>query len=244
MIYFYKFMDPHDRVRTIFGIQASFCIIYGEIVLRRLVDVEISLIIFADLNEKEELLYLPFKPAPIISNPITNFISQNLFHNIFILAGKTYRTLSRKLFWREDLPSYYYTYDPQLTKDFKKAWKIEEKLLREIKKQADNIKAKFLVVTLYSREQVTNFKFLKEAGYSSVIKNFKIDFPMQKITPILEKQEIEYIHLYPLVLNISLEKPEELFYHHDAHWNEKGHNLSAEFVFEALIQKALIPINE
>jgi hypothetical protein len=48
-----------DRYRIIVGNNGrkevrSFCIVYGEIVPRRFVDVEIALNVFADIDDKEE----------------------------------------------------------------------------------------------------------------------------------------------------------------------------------------------
>lgn len=196
-----------------------------------------------DLDKNGELIYVPFKPAPIISNPITNFISQNLFHNTFSFGGKIYRVIGRKIFWKDDLPSHFYTYLEDMPEDFKRAWEIEDKLVGELKKETEKINAKLFVFTLYSREQVTNFKFFKEAGYTSTVENFDREFPMRKITPMLKEYSIDYIHLYPIVVNMSLKKPEELFFHYDAHWSEKGHNLSTNLIFDALLKNDLIPVS-
>ena len=105
---------------------------------------------------------------------------------------------------------------------------IEQKIIKEFKREADQNNFKFVVIGIPEKRGVSEKyqqKFL--SLYSDVTED---DFEFKKIDRIfdenLQELNIEYISLY----NLAEENLDEFYFKTDAHWNPNGVKLSADYI--------------
>lgn len=190
------------------------------------------------LNQAGELEYVSFKKAPIISNPILRS-SQKIFSNIFSLAGKNFRVFSRLLKGREGgLPKYIHVYSPNDSEDFQIAWDIERRLLIKFKKEVESIGSEFIVIWMFSENQVTNFQDYSDA---QIVQSFDVTKPSTRVGGILKELNIAYIDLFNNIYpNLNNIKSKDLFFKYSNHFNKKGHQFIANLIVSDLLNETKI----
>lgn len=188
------------------------------------------------LNDLNEIEYIPFKKPPLIGNPLLSSISQKLFPNIFSLAGKTFRNLSSILKGQKDgLPKYLYVYSINESEEYKIAWKIEERLLEEFGHEVEDNGSVFIMINLFSSNQVNNFKRYQD---KEVVHDFDKNKPNIKLNELAKKLGIINIDLLG---KMDTNKPyEDLFFYNDQHLTKDGHKVVADLILSGLEEKAMI----
>lgn len=195
------------------------------------------------LDHSGELEYVPFKKAPLISNPILSVISREIFPNLLSLSGKSFRRLSKLIRGQKNkIPHYLYVYSSDDSEDYQIAWDIEQKLLANFKEEVNAIGQEFIVSLLFSKNQVTDFNEFSE---NPIVKTFNRSKPNRRLSKILE--DLDIIHI-DLLNNINLDAKdrgyENLFFEINAHLTEKGHQFMANLIASNLLNKTEICKNK
>lgn len=191
------------------------------------------------LDQSGELQYVPFKKAPLISNPVLSTISREMFPNLFSLSGKSFRSISRLIKGKEKgLPKSFYVYSANESEDYKVAWEIERKLLEKLKYETKSINSEFVVVLLFSRNQVTNFEDYSD---NSLFSTFDISKPNIKFSSILEELNITYIDLFKKIdLQGKDNNYKPLFFEINQHLTEEGHRFITDLIVSDLLNETKI----
>ncbi len=132
------------------------------------------------------------------------------------------------------------------TDDWKAAWEVTFRLLQEMNAEVKSRGAKFSVVSLSNAIQVDpdiqkRKEFIEEHGIENLY------FADKKVEGFCRAESIPCLTLAPklsqAVVQHQLETDSPLFLHGfsntslgSGHWNEKGHALAAQLIFQSLLQ--------
>lgn len=134
-------------------------------------------------------------------------------------------------------PVDYHIYDQSYDINYTNAWNITKKLILEAKKATENSEARYILVTLANNEQVNQkvrekiFKTYPEAKKA----NLDFEKPDKIIKGFCDQEKITYWQMLPYFLDSENKNPDTLtHFFYDGHWNERGTNLAADFLFKNL----------
>ena len=106
-------------------------------------------------------------------------------------------------------------------------YNLTKAILKEIDTVAEANNAKTMIVIIPSRTQVKNKNCDPE------INGVLVDFGKESNIPVLD--------LLPEFRNHA-ENGEQIYFEFDCHWNANGHKLTAELIYDKLIEEELIPL--
>lgn len=123
-----------------------------------------------------------------------------------------------------------------------KAWDNHFSNLKELKKIADSIGAKILIVVIPRKESV--YPFLKDD-----LSLDDLSMPQVKVINFLLKERIDYIDLTSLFRKYANQTPRnfldpehDFYWRFDGHWNIKGNHLAGLLVAQNILEKNLIEV--
>jgi len=109
------------------------------------------------------------------------------------------------------------------------AWKIEKQLILAINKTVIDANAKFLLVTSGGASRVH-----REDLKADYIEELDFDKPEKIFWEFTSQNSIPYLALTPFLRERALETNQKIMFSCDGHWNETGHQWTAEALFEYL----------
>ncbi len=132
-------------------------------------------------------------------------------------------------------------YSTSMSEHWKEAFAITAGILRKFKHTVESNGSGFVLVTLSNAEQVhpEMQQTLKEK-YGNAI---DFEQPDRFIEEVAKREHIEYLKLMPTFREYHLRTGKYLHGFGDGkggHWNEDGHRLAAEKIFEFLTEKQLV----
>lgn len=142
---------------------------------------------------------------------------------------------------KTDFPIHFRIYDPS-DKDLKESFELLEIILKEAEKVSEQLNSEFMVVTLTNPIQLDKsiLDLAKEQYPLLETKYLNLGYPEQEISRICDELNLNCLNLlYPFRENIK-NKQERLHFPKDGHWNEKGHQLATEEIYQFILSKKLI----
>ena len=130
------------------------------------------------------------------------------------------------------------TYTPELNY----SWNLTKALLKEIDITAKENNAKTLIVLIPSKLQIHDEFWEKiKRQYTLNDQNYKLSKPNDILVQFGSDNDISVLDMLP-TFREHAKNGERLYFYKDGHWNEKGHKLAAELIYDKLIEEQLIPL--
>ncbi len=123
-------------------------------------------------------------------------------------------------------------------KEWEDATNLEKELIRSIRDFAQNLQAKYLLVSLADGLRVEH-QLEKEKYWNE--RDFVLDQPEQILARISQELNIAYTPFLPAFIEKEKENPISISFTCDGHWNKEGHEWAADVLFDTLIKSDLIP---
>jgi hypothetical protein len=134
----------------------------------------------------------------------------------------------RKSKRRGDLPLDLQVFNHNPNSLFEEAWKHTERLLHAMRDEVHGMGAQFLVSGLCTKEQVISAYLSKRlAAHPQVKSDYDPLYPNRRLESFLAKINVPYLDL---TSNFNVHQSEQtpVFFIHDLHWNEAGHQLAGK----------------
>jgi lysophospholipase L1-like esterase len=134
-------------------------------------------------------------------------------------------------------------YLPDMSERWKDAFAITEAGIRRIRDTVEENGSRFLLVTLTNAEQV--HPDVEKQMRENYAEAFDFDQPERILKEFADKESIDYLELLPAFREYHLRTGKYLHGFGSGkggHWNEKGHRLAAEKIFEFLKENRLVPL--
>ncbi len=128
------------------------------------------------------------------------------------------------------------------TNEYADSWRITRKIFERLAAEVQKADAQLIVFSVPARAEVES-KLMKETIKRSVAgEKLCLENPIayKRLSQMLKKLGIPYLNLLPEFKKFHNVSEKKLFYYGDSHWNEAGHQLASEKLFQFLkIQKLL-----
>lgn len=127
-------------------------------------------------------------------------------------------------------------YSDHWNKRLESNWKKIEKIMAEIKQELAGRNIPLVVVIINSRVQTVDTIWVQ---YKKKFSTYVLDRlnPNKKVLSLCRKNNIYCLDLYDAFA--GQDKQDDYYFAIDGHWNEKGHQLAAEAIYDFLIQNGL-----
>ena len=139
-------------------------------------------------------------------------------------------------------PIPFYVYQTPMPAEWRNAWTLTEAIIADLKAQVEADGGKFALIIIPAKEQVypKTWERTVQANPSMQALNWNLELPNQQLARIAGRQDIPILDLLP-VFQQAVQQPNAapFYFKHDGHWNENGHRLAAQAVFEFLRQEKL-----
>lgn len=183
-----------------------------------------------------ELIHLDGTINPADEKLTDNFLWKHSFAYRYF-AGKylAYKELKIVLGQRgsnEGVPIPYYVFKEDYSPQWEEAWDTTKALLSAIKKKIEDNNGELLLAAIPDKVQVYEEDFYKTLGGS---KNWDMEKPNNILEDFCKRENISYIDLLPIFREYS-EEGKRLYYHKDEHFNKEGHRVTAEVVYQKLME--------
>jgi hypothetical protein len=136
-------------------------------------------------------------------------------------------------------------YFPDMSNRWKEAFAITKALLGKLRQAVEGNGGRFLLVTLSNAPQVD--PQVQERLKSEYGLPFDFEQPDRIIEEFAQGEQITYLKLMPVFRDYHLRTGRNLHGFgvvESGHWNESGHLLAAETIFQFLKQKHLVPLGD
>ena len=140
------------------------------------------------------------------------------------------------------IPYNAYVYETgEYGQEWEEAWQITKALFLAIDEESKNKDADFLLVKLVNRVQLNPSEFENQLKKYSGSEDFNWDLekPEKILREFTSENDINYLELLP-GFKEKYTQPTDFHYQLDAHWNENGHALAADLIYEKLVAEELI----
>lgn len=135
-------------------------------------------------------------------------------------------------------------YLPKMSPRWKDAYALTEAGLRKIRDAAEAHGSKFVLVTLTNAEQV--HPEIEKKLRESYVEDLDLDLPDRTLSEFADHAGISHLELLPAFREYHQKTGEYLHGFgsgKSGHWNEKGHRLAADKIFEYLRDKHRLSLN-
>lgn len=131
------------------------------------------------------------------------------------------------------IPLAYGVYKTPLDDPWLAAWRITEALLAELKREVEVDGAELRVVVIPAQPQVepAAWQHILQTYPAMQAHTWDLDQPNRMLADILRRQRTPYLDLLPIFR--AWDGP-TLFFPIDGHWNERGHRLAGQALFDWL----------
>ncbi|OQY46250.1 MAG: hypothetical protein B6242_08290 [Anaerolineaceae bacterium 4572_78] len=141
------------------------------------------------------------------------------------------------------IPIPFFVYQSPPTETWQNAWQLTEAIIADLAYQVEQDNGKFVVIIIPAKEQVYPQAWQRILASHAEMQamSWDLDEPNQQLIDILQRHDIPYFDLLPVFMDYHYvpNKP-SLYFHHDGHWNEAGHELTAEAVLYFLFKSRLV----
>ena len=126
-------------------------------------------------------------------------------------------------------PIDYHVYDQTYSEEYQKAWEATYKLILETKKEVENAKSKYLFIAFPGSEAVGKKKLesLYQTYPEMKAANLDLEKPNKLLGTFCQKEKIDCLFMHP---------PEGTYNWLEGHWNQKGTDLVALFLYQIISQ--------
>lgn len=131
-------------------------------------------------------------------------------------------------------------YSKNMPEEIKKEWEFTRRILRDMKRFADDNSIKLLVVTVPDQFQTEEFRWrLIMKQYKLIPEDYDIDNPQKTLIEICNKEGIMALDLTDSFRKYA-DKKEHLYIENEYHCNKYGHLCAAKEIYNFLNQQKLI----
>src|SRR5688572_22852166 len=181
---------------------------------------------------------------------VANFISERLYLFRLQLRDSEFRRRfarqEQKRLTRDiDDFSALNIYLSEISDHWKQAHAITAALLKKFRNSAEANGSRFVLVTLSNAEQV-HPEIQRELRERHPNVSFDFEQPDRVIEHIAKRENIDYLKLMPVFRGHHLRTGQYLHGFGGSkggHWNENGHRLAADRIFEFLREKGIVPLS-
>ncbi len=113
---------------------------------------------------------------------------------------------------------------------WRRAWRRSEELIEKSKRASEGMGASFLMLMVHSAQLVG----VTGAGLASDTRKFNIDRPFEMLHRICEQRKIDCLDLRPPLERFYADTAQPYYWRYDAHWNENGHRVVSDAMFDRL----------
>ncbi len=153
-----------------------------------------------------------------------------------------YRFLEEMFFkvsYRE-IPDFIYTYSRVYPSALEESWQVTEAIVAAMKDLTDSVGAGLLFIYVPNKVQVYQEQWDKAVGnYGLEAEDYDLDKPNRLLGEICERHEVVYIDLGP-ALRREVAQGGNPYYTIDDHWNAAGHRLTAQIIYDRLLEEGWI----
>ena len=187
-------------------------------------------------------------PEPYFKNKLISFInkyfwSPRFFYQKLELVKSRINEFRNKSAGESNksFPQHLNVYKKDYDLKWERAWEIAEALINKMKATAKEKGANFVLVSLPYRFEVNPLLWNEILDEYPVMKNTEWDLekPSRILRDFSRKSGIDYLGLLPTFREFISKTGEEIY---GDHFNSKGHELTAELIYNFLIENNLIDI--
>ncbi len=113
---------------------------------------------------------------------------------------------------------------------WREAWRVTGDLIRKSQRASEEMGASFLMLMIHSSQLAG----VAGGALASDEQQFDIDKPFEILHGICSDAKIDCLDLRPPLERFAAETGLPYCWRHDAHWNENGHRVTADALFERL----------
>ena len=132
-------------------------------------------------------------------------------------------------------------YAPARPTAAQRAWRMTDELLRAFGEACAEAEAELMVVFVPARLQIHLEDWERRRKGLRLEGEFDLTLPNRTVAQICKRTRIRFLDLMPEFRRRAAENT-PLFHPHDTHWNEEGHRLAAELLYDTLIARKMIPL--
>ncbi len=134
-------------------------------------------------------------------------------------------------------------YQDSAPPEYGQAWQLTLAMLKAMRDELTRQNTNFAV---FSNSQIwsTHPSVQKIMIFSDPLythTKFDWDYPDKKIAQFLGEMNVSFLPLDPGFRTYAAQHNDDLLFFNEGHWNETGHQLAAELLYEWLVQQRLIP---
>jgi hypothetical protein len=119
----------------------------------------------------------------------------------------------------------------EYNKRWRRAWRISGELIGSSKHAVEQMGASFLLMMVHSAQLAG----VTGGGLASDTETFDIDRPFEMLHEICAQRKIDCLDLRPALERFQAETGQPYYWRYDAHWNENGHRVAADALFDRLL---------
>ena len=184
---------------------------------------------------------------PVISDSVLKDINKyllNYFHSYRFLTYRFYRVIALQNIKDEsDIPIDYFVYGCDYNDEWNNAWDITKTTIIKLENDVQATGNNFLILNLTSYMQTH-----EEEGLELVMEQYPamkdmcwdINKPNSILEQFVNESSIPYLDLLPIFIEKYHTDYQETHFESDGHWNELGHELASDVLYNFLIENSYI----
>lgn len=148
---------------------------------------------------------------------------------------------SQPLEQAQKAPMHWMAFAKTYPSEWEEAWKLTKILMLELAKETRKRNARLVVISIPLKAQV--YPDVWNTGLSERDMNphdWDLDKPDRVLAEFLREADIPFLPLLPHFREAASDHP-ALYFNRDGHWNQHGHELTAELIYSWLLEEGLIP---
>jgi hypothetical protein len=162
-----------------------------------------------------------------------------LAQNSFELKFRSLRTFLSK---QDQIPLHYFVYSETYDVTWERSWQMTLQYIRNIRDVAEAAGSKYLLVSFDDQIKLSKEDLDDLFSKYPAMKHFQWDFdhPQKIISRFCKENGIPVFDLERPFKQAYLENRAPFHFQYDGHWNEAGHKLAGEKIFDYLVGAGLI----
>ena len=187
---------------------------------------------------------LTHRPEIYRASPDSIFCHSRVFHVVTqSFIHYKFKKFRDSLPREEQIPFQYFVYSVQYSAPWKRAWKFTMEQIKKAKDQTISTGGQFVLIGFNER-----FK-LSPKDQETLLKTYpamadfkwNFDHPQKILSQFTQANGIRFLNLEKMFAEEFGKTGVPLHYEYDGHWNEQGHKLAADLIYDYLVQNRLIP---
>lgn len=120
-----------------------------------------------------------------------------------------------------------------------RAWRMTDELVRAFAETCERMDAEFLLVFVPARQQIHVEDWERRRRGLRLEGEFDLTEPNRTVSETCERMHVQFFDLLR-EFRRRTEEGAKLYHPHDTHWNEEGHRLTAELLYDLLVERRML----